>query len=203
MKIIVLGATGKIGRAITRELEPRHEIVSVGSRSGDLQVDYTDGESVRSMFESVGSFDGLVCVVGGDSTFRPYDQLTDGDFELGFRRKFLAQLNLVRVGADFATDGASFTLSSGFLSHYPITSSVATSPFNAAVDALATSLAPLLPRGLRINVVSPAPVVPVDKVRVGLVSAAQVAAHYVQCVEGDFTGRVLRAWGGLEKEHAP
>jgi NAD(P)-dependent dehydrogenase (short-subunit alcohol dehydrogenase family) len=203
MKILVLGATGKIGGAIVSELAPRHEIVSVGSRSGDLQVDYTDRESVRSMFESVESFDGLVCVVGGDSSFKPYDQLTDGDFEWGFRRKFLAQLNLVRIGTDFAADGASFTLSSGFLSHYPNAASVATGPFNAAVDALATSLSPLLPRGLRINVVSPAPVVPSDRVGMGLVSAEQTAGYFVQCVEGDFTGRVLRAWGGLERKHAP
>ena len=202
MKIIILGATGKIGSAIVRDLVARHEIVSVGSRSGDLQVDYTDGDSVRSMFKSVGSFDGLVCVVGGDSAFKPYGQLTNADFELGFRRKFLAQLNLVRVGTDFAADGASFTLSSGFLSHYPNSASVATGPFNAAVDALATSLSPLLPRGLRINVVSPAPVVPADRVGRGLVSAEQVAAALVRCVEGDFPGRVLRAWGGLEKEHA-
>lgn len=202
MKIIVLGATGIIGGAIVRDLGARHEIVSVSSRSGDLQADYTDGDSVRSMFQSVGSFDGLVCVVGGDSAFKPYDQLTDADFEVGFRRKFLAQLNLVRVGTDFAADGASFTLSSGFLSHYPNPASVATGPFNAAVDALATSLSPLLPRGLRINVVSPAPVVPSDRVNLGRVSAEEVAAFYVQCVESDFTGRVLRAWGGLENEHA-
>lgn len=110
MKVIVLGATGKIGAAVVSELAPRHEIVSVGSRSGDLRVDYTDRESVRSMFESIESFDGLVCAVGGDSSFKPYDQLTDGDFELGFRRKFLAQLNLVRIGTDFAADGASFAL---------------------------------------------------------------------------------------------
>jgi len=202
MKIIVLGATGKIGSEIVRELRPRHDIVAVGSRSGAVRVDYTDGDSVRTMFESVGSFAGLVCVVGGDSVFKPYGQLTDEDFEVGFRRKFLAQLNLVRVGTEYAGDGGSFTLSSGFLSHYPNEVSVATGPFNAAVDALATSLPPLLPRGLRINVVSQAPVVPSDRVGLGLVSAEQAAGYFVQCVEGDFTGRVLRAWGGLEKEHA-
>ena len=199
MKVIVLGATGKIGREIVRALEPRHEVVEVGSRSGEIRVDYTDMKSTRTMFDTVGRFDSLACVVGGDSVFKPYDQLQDEDFEVGFRRKFLAQLNLVRLGADYVNDGGSFTLSSGFLSHYPNDASVATGPFNAAVDSLVRSVAPLLKRGTRLNVVSPAPVVPPDRVGVGLISAEQAAQHYVQSIEGDFTGRILRAWGGLEE----
>jgi NAD(P)-dependent dehydrogenase (short-subunit alcohol dehydrogenase family) len=203
VKIIVLGATGKIGSEIVRILHPDHDVIGVGSRSGDIRVDYTDTNSVRTMFETAGNFDGLVCAVGGDSVFKPYEHLTDEDFEVGFRRKFLAQLNLVRIGTAFTADGGSFTLSSGFLSHFPNPASVATGPFNAAADALATSLSPLLPRGIRINVVSPAPVVPADRVGMGLVSAEQVARSYVQCVEGDFTGRVVRAWGGLEERYSP
>ena len=66
MKIIVLGATGKIGREIVRALDARHQIVGAGSRSGTVLVDYADKESVRMMFDTIGNFDGLVSVVGGD-----------------------------------------------------------------------------------------------------------------------------------------
>jgi NAD(P)-dependent dehydrogenase (short-subunit alcohol dehydrogenase family) len=199
MKIIVLGASGTIGSAIVSALGD-HEVVTAGSRSGDVRVVYTSKEAVWEIFETVGNFDGLVCAVGDDGVFKPYKDLTDADFEVGFQRKFLARMRLVRTGIDYVSDGGSFTLSSGFLSHYPFAASVAIGPFNAAVDSCVRSAAPLLPRGIRLNVVSPAPVVPEESVRHGLVSAAQSAQAYAECVEGDFTGRVVRAWGGLEKE---
>ncbi len=75
----------------------------------------------------------------------------------------------------------------------------ATGPFNSAIDTFVRQTAPLLGRGLRLNVVSPAPVVEPSKVGVGLVSAEQVAQYYVEAIEGAHTGKVLRAWGGLPK----
>ncbi len=164
MKVIVLGASGNIGREIIRALGPTHEIIKAGRSRGDILVDYMDCESVREMFKSTGEFDALIAVVGGDSVFRPYEDLSDEDYEHGFRRKFLAQVNLVRIGTEYARAGGSFALSSGFLSHYPNPTSAATGPFNAAVDSFVLGTAPLLPRGLRLNVVSPAPVVEPEKV---------------------------------------
>ncbi len=55
----------------------------------------------------------------------------------------------------------------------------------------------MLPRGIRINVVSPAPVVEPGQERKGLVTAAETAKFYVKAVEENITGQVLRAWGGL------
>ena len=199
MKIIILGARGKIGTEIVRALTPSHEIVKAG-RDGDVRVDYTDARSVQDMFEQVGAFDAFVAAVGGDSVFKGYEDLTDDDFEYGFRRKLMAQINLVRTGTAYARDGASFTLSSGFLSEYPNPASVATGPFNAAVDAFARSVAPLLPRRIRLNVVSAAPVVPADQLGRGVVTAEQAAVGYVKSIEGTMTGEVLRVWGGLENE---
>jgi NAD(P)-dependent dehydrogenase (short-subunit alcohol dehydrogenase family) len=202
MKVIILGASGKIGREIVRALEIDHEVISA-SRGGDVQVDYTQDVSVRQMFEQVGKVDALVAVVGGDSAFKSYEELTPEDFEHGYRRKLMGQIGLVRSGTDFINDGGSFTLSSGFLSHYPNPYSVATGPFNAAVDSFVQSAAPLLPRGVRLNVVSPAPVVDPAQEGRGVVTAEQAAAAYVQSITGDFSGRVIRAWGGLEKDPLP
>ena len=88
MKIILLGASGIIGREIDQALSPQHEIVRAG-RNGDVKVDYTDTKSVKAMFDQVGKFDALVAAVGGDSSFKAYDQLTDEDFHFGFQRKFM------------------------------------------------------------------------------------------------------------------
>lgn len=203
MKIIVLGASGNIGQEIVKGLEPNHEIIKVGMRRGDVTVDYTDTNSIRAMFEKIGAFDALMVAVGGDSVFKNYDDLSDEDFAHGFERKFLAQVNLVQIGTEYAIDEGSFTLSSGFLSHYPNPYSIATGPFNAAVDAFVFGAAPLLPRGLRLNVVSPAPVVEPERAGRGLVSAVQTAKGYINSATGTLTGQVIRVWGGLENEPLP
>ena len=203
MKVLIVGGTGRIGIEIVGALGGEHEVVSAGRSTSDVQVDYTDKASVQSMFERLGQIDAVVASVGGDSVFKHYAELTLEDFTLGYQRKFMAQLGLVRLGTDYVNDGGSFTLSSGFLSHYPNPYSVATGPFNAAVDSFVRSVAPLLPRQLRLNVVSPAPVVEPDQARRGVVTAKDAAAAYIEAVMGDFTGRVIRAWGGLEQEPLP
>ena len=197
MKIIIIGASGRIGKEVDKALTDRYEIVRVGTRSGDVQCDYTEPESVRSMFEKIGKFDSLIVVAGGDSVFKPYEELDDEDYRYGFERKFLAQTRLIRLGEKFINDNGSFILTSGFLSHYPNPYSIATGPLNAAVDAFIKSTAQLLPRGIRVNVVSPAPIVDPGQEKQGLVTAEQTAKFYVDAVEGSFTGQVLRAWGGL------
>ncbi|NKB80905.1 MAG: short chain dehydrogenase [Nitrospirales bacterium] len=202
MKIIIMGTSGIIGREIVRAMSPQHDIVQV-SRNGDVQVDYTDTQSVQDMFEAVGAFDALVVAVGNDSLFKVYEDLADDDFVYGFQRKFLAQINLVRTGTPYARDGASFTLSSGYLSDYPNPASAATGPFNAAVDSFVRTVGPLLPRRIRLNVVSPAPVVSSDQVGRGTITAAQAAAGYIQSIEGTMNGEILRLWGGLENEPRP
>jgi NAD(P)-dependent dehydrogenase (short-subunit alcohol dehydrogenase family) len=197
MKTIVIGASGRIGSRVVKVLLPRHEIVHAGRDGGDVQVDYTQESSVRDMYEQVGNFDALICVAGGDSVFKHYKELGDEDYRYGFDHKFLSQVRLVRIGEPYCRDNGSFTLTSGFLSHYPNPASLGTGPVNAAVDSYARSAAPLLPRGLRINVVSPAPIVESGEEGRGRVTAEQAAEAYLGAVEGDFTGRVLRVWGGL------
>lgn len=197
MKVIIVGASGRIGSKVTEALSETHDIIRVGAHSGDIVCDYTDKQSVRNLFEQTGKFDALIVVAGGDSQFKRYSDLTDDDYRFGFERKFLGQVRLVKLGEEFARDNGSFTLTSGFLSHYPNEASIATGPLNSAVDTFVSNTAQLLPRNLRINIVSPAPIVEPGEERRGLVTAEQTAKMYVEAVEGDYSGRVLRAWGGL------
>ena len=39
MRVVVIGATGTIGKAVVKQLAGRHEVVSVGHNSGDYRVD--------------------------------------------------------------------------------------------------------------------------------------------------------------------
>lgn len=197
MKIAVFGASGKIGSKVVEQLATSHEVIKVGSRAGDIVADYTDAQKVQSVFEQLGELDAVVVAVGGDSMFKPYHQLTDEDFLYGAERKLVAQFRIVRFAEKHLKPNGSITLTSGFLSHYPNAYSIATGPFNAAIDSFVQHTAPLLERGLRINVVSPAPVVEPERTGKGLVSAEQVANYYVESVEGSASGNVFRAWGGL------
>jgi NAD(P)-dependent dehydrogenase (short-subunit alcohol dehydrogenase family) len=197
MKVIIVGASGRIGREIDKALSEKYEVIRVGSSSGDVQCDYTSNVSVANMFETIGSFDALISAAGRDSVFKKYEELDDDDYRYGFERKFLAQIRFVSLGQKYIRVNGSFTFTSGFLSHYPNPASIATGPLNAAVDTFVKNTASLLPRGIRINVVSPAPVVDPGQEGQGLVTAAETAKFYVEAVEGKNTGQVLRAWGGL------
>jgi len=198
MKIAVFGASGNIGSQVVEQLAAKgHEVISIGARSGDHRVDYTDAVAVEALLESIAPLDAIVVSVGSDSAFKPYNTLTDGDFLLGAERKLVAQFRIVRLAEKYVRDNGSVTLTSGFLSHYPNRYSLATGPFNAAIDTFVQQSAEHLPRGVRVNVVSPAPVVAPDQVKEGLVSAAQVAEFFVDSIEGQATGTVFQAWGGL------
>ena len=64
MKIIVIGASGVIGKAVSSHLAVRHEIVSVGANSGELRADMRDIAQVRRLFEQTGKVDAVVVDAG-------------------------------------------------------------------------------------------------------------------------------------------
>ncbi len=162
-----------------------------------VPADYTDYDSVASVFKQIKDLDAVIVAVGGDSQFKPYHDLEDDDFRFAAERKLVAQFRIVSIAEEHLNQGGSITLTSGFLSHYPNPHSLATGPFNAAIDTYVTQAAPQLGKQLRLNVVSPAPIVELARANTGLVSAEQVARYYVESVPGGEAGKIYRAWGGL------
>ena len=47
LRILIVGASGVLGRAIVAELSPRCDIVSAGSKSGDVRIDIADPREHR------------------------------------------------------------------------------------------------------------------------------------------------------------
>ncbi len=98
MKIIIVGASGLIGKEVDKALSGNHDIIRVGAHSGDVQCDYTSPDSVRNMFGKIGEFDSLISVIGGDSVFKKFTELEDEDYKYGFERKFLGQIRFLDLG---------------------------------------------------------------------------------------------------------
>ena len=195
MKILLIGASGTIGSAIAEELAPRHEIVRIGRTSGEAQVDISDSGSIRKLFERVGNFDALVCAAG-NVTLAPLADMSEKDFALGLQDKLMGQVNLLLIGREFANDGASFTLTTGVLNRDPIRTGASASLVNGALDAFVRAAAIEMPRGMRVNSVSPTVLVEaMDSYAPYFrgfkpVPAAEVALAYAKSVEGLQTGQV-------------
>ena len=59
MRIVVIGATGTIGKAVADALAVRHDVVRA-SRSGQPSVDIQDVASVSALFDQIQPVDAVV-----------------------------------------------------------------------------------------------------------------------------------------------
>jgi len=197
MRILVVGASGTIGSAVSAALESRgHSVVHVGATRGDFRADIANPLSIQALYQSAGPLDAVVCCAGV-AAFGALEELTEADFRTSVDNKLLGQVNLVRLGLGSMTEGGSFTLTSGDVSQKPGPGTSAASMAGAAVEAFARGAAIDLQGRYRVNVVSPAWVAE-SRMKAGLdpmpgIWAADLAQYYVDLVEGDETGKVVNA----------
>jgi NAD(P)-dependent dehydrogenase (short-subunit alcohol dehydrogenase family) len=199
VRILVIGATGTIGRAVAEALHTRHEVVPVAHRSGALTVDLASPDSIRALFGAVGQVDAVVSCAGRGA-FKPLGQLSDADFALSLSNKLMGQVNLVRLGAASVNEDGCFTLTSGILSRYPSAGGAALSMVNGALEAFARAAALEMPRRIRVNVISPPWVsetlAALGRDASGGLPAAVVARSYLRSVEGSMNGETIDARTG-------
>lgn len=201
MKLVVVGGAGTIGRRLVPALRARgHDVVVAGRTSGDLHVDLASHATIEAMYRAAGPVDGVVGIAA-HGALDEFGELTPDALYENMRAKFFGQADLVLTGQHHCTDGASFTLTSGVFADEAWPHVTGGGVISGALHSFALSAAIELPRGMRINVVSPTLVgdsadafaghfpgmrpVPVD----------ELVGHYLDCVEGDGTGRVIRAYG--------
>jgi NAD(P)-dependent dehydrogenase (short-subunit alcohol dehydrogenase family) len=196
MRILIVGGAGTVGKAAATELGRRHEIVRAGRSSGDLTVDVMSEDSVRTMYEKLGKVDAVVTCIG-HVHFGPVATMTPEQFRKGLNDKLMGQVNLVLLGMNNINDNGSFTLTSGVLDRDPVRQGASAAAVNGAIGAFAKGAAIEMPRGIRINVVSPGlledSAVKYDGFFPGHepVSAARVGLAYAKSVEGAITGQVI------------
>lgn len=197
MRILLIGATGTIGRAIARALDG-HEIIAA-SRHGEQRVDITDPASLRALFTRVGQVDAIISAAGG-AAWKPLAELTDDDFTRSVGDKLLGQVNVVRLGFATVRDGGSITVTSGVLAQHPMVGSAAVSLVNAGLEGFTRAAALEAPRGIRVNVVSPGWVsetlAAMGQDPSAGIPADAVARVYAESVTSSATGAVLPAMPG-------
>ena len=195
MRIIVIGGTGTIGQSVVNELSARHDLVIAARTYGDVQVDIEDPQSIEAMYKKIGKVDAVVSTTG-KVQFAVLSSYTSEQWAVGLNNKLMGQINLVSIGMNYLNDAGSYTLTSGILNRDPIPLGASAAMVNGALDGFVKAAAIELPRGLRINAVSPTVLLEsMDQYADFFkgftpVSAATVARAYAKSVEGAQTGQV-------------
>ena len=202
LRILLVGATGTIGRAVAAELAARHDVVAAGRKSGEVRIDIDDPASIVAGLRQAGPIDAVACA-SGSTDFRPLGMIepanvTQSVYALGLASKLMGQVNLALAARETLRDGGSITLISGILSDEPIVAGSSASMVNGALEAFVRAAAIELPRGLRINIVSPT-VLTESMPSYGPffrgfapVTAARAALGYSRSIEGKQTGQIYK-----------
>jgi NAD(P)-dependent dehydrogenase (short-subunit alcohol dehydrogenase family) len=202
LRILIIGASGELGRAVVAELGARHEIISAGSKSGDVRIDISDPTSIVTGLAAAGPLDAVACAAGAVN-FHPLSAISvasiaESSYGLGMANKLMGQVNLTLAARDVLREDGSITLIAGVLSLDPIVFGSSASMVNGAIESFARAAAIELPRGLRINAVSPT-VFEESMASYGPffrgsdpVPVARAARAFSRSIEGRQTGQVYR-----------
>jgi NAD(P)-dependent dehydrogenase (short-subunit alcohol dehydrogenase family) len=197
MKIIIIGGTGTIGEAVAKELGKRHDIIIVGTKSGDVHADISDSKTIENMYKKINNIDAVV-ITAGKVHFEELTKMTIDEYYIGLNNKLMGQVNTVLMGIQYINPNGSFTLTSGILNHDPIRYGASAAMVNGALEGFVKSAAIEMPKQLRINVVSPTvlkeslPDYETYFYGFPAVPATAVALAYSKSVEGLQTGQIYR-----------
>ncbi len=199
MRILVIGASGTIGKPLCAELEKRHEVIKAGRSGRDVSVDIESAESIERMYVQVRRVDACICIAASGALDR-FDELTEAALLANMRGKLFGQINLVLIGQRYLADGGSFTLTSGIFADEAWKGVTGGAVISGGLHSFVLSAAIELPRALRINVVSPTMVADsagdFGDLFPGMepVPMNRITEAYVGCVQGSRTGEILRIY---------
>ncbi|RYZ19589.1 MAG: NAD-dependent epimerase/dehydratase family protein, partial [Sphingobacteriales bacterium] len=116
MKIVLIGATGTIGKGIATLLKEKgHEVIEA-SRSSQPKVDLTEPLSLERFFDHVGEVDAII-TAAGSAAFVAVDKITAEDIQLSLHSKLMGQINAVRKGLKKLKPNGVVVITGGILAY--------------------------------------------------------------------------------------
>lgn len=185
-KVLLIGATGLLGRAIIAKLGNSVELIEASRNHGEYSVELSDPQSLKALFEKVGPVDAIICTAGV-AYFQALPETTDADWQFALANKLMGQINVIRLGHTYVKAGGTIVLTTGTLAQTPLPGSAMVSAVNAAVEAAIRAFSLELEQ-VRINAVSPG-WISETLAAMGMdtapgLPAAEVAEHYLALLNG-------------------
>jgi NAD(P)-dependent dehydrogenase (short-subunit alcohol dehydrogenase family) len=199
MKILIVGGNGTIGSKVSYHFSKKHQVIIGGRNSGDVTVDIADSNSIKSMFETIGKVDAVVCIAG-EAKWAEFASMTEADFQIGLKSKLMGQVNLVRIGRDYVNEKGSFTLSTGILADHPVAMTASAAMVNGGIHSFVKAVSLELENSIRINVVSSGLVEDaIDKYEDYFpghnpIPMKKVINGFVKSVQGHGNGEIIRMY---------
>lgn len=195
-KLVIVGATGTIGKKLADSFSKEYEIIAVARTTKPHQMDMTSESSIRKFFHLIGQVDGLICVAG-EAKWKPLQELTNEDFANAIASKLMGQINLVRTAVNYLHPTGSITLTSGILGDKPLLQTTAAATVNGGINSFVKAAA-LDIQPIRINVVSSGVVEDTyEKYKSYFketlpVLMKELVNAYKLSLEGDMSGKIIR-----------
>ena len=204
-RVLLVGASGIIGRFVHSALLPEFEVITAGLEGADLAMDLSQVASIEQGLQQAGPLDAIVCTAGR-AHFAPLHTIAAADsadgvasrYALGLSDKLMGQVNLALASRGVLRRGGSITLTSGTTSDDPILGGSSLSMVNGALEAWVRAAATEWPDEVRLNLVSPSLVegtpAPAMKAFPGIpvVEGQRVALSYMRCLLSGIRGQTRR-----------
>ncbi|ETO23632.1 short chain dehydrogenase, partial [Reticulomyxa filosa] len=213
LKIVVIGGHGTIGKYIVKALKENDKTAEIWiggrpkkdkkSEERYVDVDISDTKSVESFFSHVKEIDHLIISAGYDGPFGPVSKLTKEDIAKGFNSKAFGQIDVVLQAAKNSSinEKGTITLTTGMLDQLVVPLAAGLSAVNGAVNSFVRAVATEMPRGIRVNAVSPGLLVETvphfGSVTRGFkpVEGPDVALAYIRSIYSGLSGRIFEVLG--------
>jgi NAD(P)-dependent dehydrogenase (short-subunit alcohol dehydrogenase family) len=191
MRILVIGATGTIGKAVSGLLKAKGHQVVEASRSSKPSIDFTDAASIDRFYENLGEVDAII-TAAGDAAFVALDKVTEDNIQLSLHSKLMGQINAVRKGLKNLRPNGVAVITGGMLAYTPWPQTSLITMVNSGLEGFVKAAALDMTEGRRVVIVHP-PWVAETAAALGMdaspwPNAAKVAQAYLNAVEGKQTG---------------
>ena len=191
MKILIIGASGTIGKAVEQLFKNKGYEVVAASRSTTPAVDITKAATIDEFYHQSGDFDAII-TTAGDAAFVSLDKISEDQIQLTLQSKLMGQINMVRKGLNKLRSNGVFVITGGMLAYDPWPQTSMITMVNSGLEGFAKAAALDLTEGRRIVIVHP-PWVAETAAALGMdaspwPNAAKVAEAYVKAVSGNENG---------------